>query len=87
MTLAVLGGMLLFCLGLLLGTAWSLQAVQPKLNLQAKERRRLNEEWLAVRAAQQQRDMCQHCGNSLHDWGWHIAPTAVTDRLKDDRAA
>ncbi|MDQ4032541.1 MAG: hypothetical protein M3332_09840 [Actinomycetota bacterium] len=48
MTLTVLGAVLLICLGLLLGTTWTPQALQPKLRRQAEERRRLNEEWVAV---------------------------------------
>jgi hypothetical protein len=47
----VLGGVLLICLGLLLETSWTVQALQPTLRRQAEERRRLNEEWSAVRIA------------------------------------
>lgn len=67
---AVLGAVLLVCLGLLLGAAWTIQALQPKLRHQAEERRRLNEEWLAVRAARQQRGVCPRCASPLseHDW-------------------
>jgi hypothetical protein len=49
MTLQVLSGVLLVCLGLLLGTTWTIQALQARLRRQAQERRRLNEEWLAIR--------------------------------------
>jgi hypothetical protein len=49
MTLQVLSGVLLVCLGLLLGMTWTIQALQARLRRQAEERRRLNEEWLAIR--------------------------------------
>ena len=86
MTLAVLGMALLLCLGILLGTAWTMQAVQPNLQRQAKERHRLNEEWLAIRAARRKRDVCPRCGNYAHP-DWYSAPAVVTDRTKDDWAA
>lgn len=59
MTRELLGGALLLAamcifLGLLLGWGWTTQAMQPKLRQQAEERRRLNEEWAAVRTAQRQ---------------------------------
>ena len=47
--LLLLCAILLFCLGLLLGSSWTLQAVQLKLRRQAEERRKLDEEWSALR--------------------------------------
>jgi hypothetical protein len=70
-TIQFLGGLILLCLGLLLGTSWTIQAVQPKLRRQAEERRRLNEEWLAVRAARQQQDECPLCAISLMERQGH----------------
>jgi hypothetical protein len=65
-TIQVAGLVLLACLcvGMLLGTTWTLQALQPKLRRQAEERRRLNAEWQAVRDAQQsvQSLSCPRCG-------------------------
>ncbi len=49
MTLQMLIGVLLVCLGLLLGTTWTIQALHARLRRQAEERRRLNEEWMAIR--------------------------------------
>ncbi|MGH3773054.1 MAG: hypothetical protein ACRDRW_16955 [Pseudonocardiaceae bacterium] len=66
-TLPVLVGALLVCLGLLLGSTWTAQALQSRSSQQAEERRRLNEEWLAVRAALQQRDQCPRCGRPLSE--------------------
>jgi hypothetical protein len=77
-------GLLLLCLGLLLGATWTVQALQPKLRQQAEERRRLNEEWLAVRTARRQRDECPRCGTLLSEWDWYIAPAVVEVRPDDD---
>jgi hypothetical protein len=49
MALQLLGGVLLVCLGLLLGATWTIQALQPKLRQQATERRSLNEQWSVIR--------------------------------------
>ncbi len=73
MTIQVLGAVILVCLGLLLGASWTIQALQPKLRRQAEERRRLNEEWLAVRTARQQQDECPRCAISLIEWDWYYA--------------
>jgi hypothetical protein len=80
----MLGGVLLICLGLLLGTTWTIQALQPKLRRQAEERRRLNEEWSAVRTARRQQSECPRCGSPLFESRWYIAPTLVEERPDDD---
>ncbi|MGH3779169.1 MAG: hypothetical protein ACRDRO_00695 [Pseudonocardiaceae bacterium] len=92
MTLQVLSGVLLVCLGLLLGTTWTTQALQPRLRRQAEERRRLNEEWLtireqwsALRTARRQLAKCPRCASPLIEQDWYFAPTLVADRLDDDR--
>ncbi|HKR52532.1 MAG TPA: hypothetical protein VJT72_23735 [Pseudonocardiaceae bacterium] len=59
--LMILVAVLLLCFGLLLGATWTVQALQPKLRRQAEERRRLNAEWVAVRAARQQQKTCPRC--------------------------
>ncbi|MGH3974646.1 MAG: hypothetical protein ACRDS9_15150 [Pseudonocardiaceae bacterium] len=69
-TIQVLGAVMLLCLGLLLGTSWTIQALQPKLRRQAEERRRLNEEWLAVREARRRQDKCPHCATSPLEPPW-----------------
>jgi hypothetical protein len=84
MTIEVLVGVLLVCLGLLLGASWTVQALQPKLRRQAKERRRLNEEWSAVRTARRQREKCPRCGSPLSDQDWCYGSTIVEDRPDDD---
>jgi uncharacterized paraquat-inducible protein A len=66
-TLQVLSGLLLVFLGLLLGSSWTIQASQPKLRQQAEERRKLNEEWSAVRIARRQRGECPQCGSPLSE--------------------
>jgi len=79
MTIEVLVGVLLVCLGLLLGASWTVQALQPKLRRQAKERRRLNEEWSAVRTARRQWEECPRCGSPLSDQDWCYGSTIVED--------
>jgi uncharacterized paraquat-inducible protein A len=76
---AIVGCLALLCLGLLLGASWRIQTLQPRLRQQAEERRRLNEEWAAVRAARQQRVHCPRCSSPLperagfseRDWSSH----------------
>lgn len=77
----VLGAVLLVCLGLLVGSAWTTQALEPRLRRQAEERRKLNEEWLAVRTARQQHGECPYCGIPRH---WHIAPMVGENQPDDD---
>ncbi|MGH3853928.1 MAG: hypothetical protein ACRDR6_10635 [Pseudonocardiaceae bacterium] len=79
MTIQMLGAVLLVCLGLLLGATWTTQAFQPRLRRQAEERRRLNEEWLAVRTERQRRGQCPRCASPLSAQDWYIAPTLVQD--------
>jgi hypothetical protein len=83
MTIQVLSAVLLVCLGLLLGSSWTIQAIQPKLHQQAEERRRLNEEWSAVRTTRRQRCRCPHCGSALSEQDWYFAPT-FGEELPDD---
>jgi hypothetical protein len=61
-TVQLFSGVLLMCLGILLGAAWAVQACQPKLRRQAEERRRLNDEWLAVHTARREHGACPRCG-------------------------
>lgn len=86
-TLQVLGGALLVSLGALLGATWTTQLMQPKLRRQAEERRRLNEEWVAVRTAHQQRGECPRCASPLSEKDWYFAPTIVEDPVLDPRQA
>ncbi|MGH3854064.1 MAG: hypothetical protein ACRDR6_11315 [Pseudonocardiaceae bacterium] len=67
-TLEVSVGVLLVCLGLLLGSTWTIQALQARFRRLAMERRRLNEEWLALRAALQRRGRCRRCGAPPSEW-------------------
>jgi cell division protein FtsL len=82
--LFVLGALLLVFLGVLLGTAWTTQAVQPQLDHQAEERRRLNEEWVAVRAAHQQLVECPRCGYPLTAQDSYFAFNWIEDSQDDD---
>lgn len=71
--LTVLSAVLLVCLALLLGASWTVQALQPKLRRQADERRRLNAEWSAVRAARRQFQLgeCPRCAIPLSERDGH----------------
>jgi hypothetical protein len=83
-TVQVLSAILLVCLGVLLGATWTIQISQPKLRRQAEQRRRLNEEWSAVRAARRQRRKCPRCGILLTELDWYLAPALVEDLLDGD---
>lgn len=80
----VLGAVLLVCLGILLGAAWTTQALQPRLRQQAEERRKLNEAWLAVRTARGQLGECPRCGYALGEQDWYFAPTPMEGPPDDD---
>jgi hypothetical protein len=80
----LLGAALLVCVGLLLGGAWTTQALQPRLRQQAEERRRLNEEWLAVRTARQHRGKCPRCASPLSEQDWYFTPTLAEEDPSDD---
>jgi uncharacterized paraquat-inducible protein A len=82
--LTVLSAVLLVCLGMLLGTTWTVQALQPTLRRQAEERRRLNAEWSALRTARLQRGRCPRCASPLSEQDWSIAPMTVEDPPDDD---
>lgn len=80
----VMSGVILVCLGMLLGASWTTQALQAKLRQHAEERRRLNEQWSAVRTARQQRRKCPRCASPLSERDWYIAVTLVKDPPNDD---
>lgn len=76
MTVQTAGLIVLACLfiGMLLGTAWTVQAVQPNLRRQAEERRQINAEWQAVRDAAQSVHFarCPRCGCRLSSTGGYF---------------
>ncbi|MGH3979800.1 MAG: hypothetical protein ACRDRZ_12500 [Pseudonocardiaceae bacterium] len=78
----LVGGLVLIGLGILLGCAWTTQALEGRFRHQAAERRRLNEEWQAVRALRAQRNRCVDCDAEL-DW-LHRQPALVTGSQDDD---
>jgi hypothetical protein len=79
----LLGAALLICLGLLLGATWTTQVLQRTLRRLAEERRRLNEEWLAVRAAWRQRGRCPHCASPQSEQVWYLALTRIPEPPAD----
>lgn len=79
MTLQVLIWVLSVCLGLLLGTTWTIQALQTKFRRQAEERRRLDDEWLMLRAVRRQRSECPRCASPLSERDCYYLPTIMED--------
>lgn len=78
-----LSAVLLVCFGLLLGASWTTQALRPKFRRQAEERRRLNDEWSAVRTARR-RGQCPRCASRLSEQDWYFASTLVEDPPDED---
>lgn len=74
-------GLVLIGLGILLGSAWTTQALEGRFRHQAAERRRLNEEWQALRAFRAQRGRCSRCDAEL---GWYRQPVLATGAQDDD---
>lgn len=88
---AIVVCLVLLCLGLLLGASWTSQTLLPERCQLAEERRRLNEEWAAVRTARQQRLHCPRCAGPVLEQGWFSAPTQpdehqVLDAMPTGRA-
>ncbi|MGH3779936.1 MAG: hypothetical protein ACRDRO_04695 [Pseudonocardiaceae bacterium] len=79
----VFGGLLLVCLGMLLGSAWTTQVIQSQLRRLAEQRRRLNDEWAAIRTIHRQQTECPRCASPLYEHNY-FAPTAVEERSDDD---
>jgi hypothetical protein len=84
MLMLVCGGLLLVFLGLLLGATWNTQVSQPKLRRQAEERRRLNEEWAAIRTIRRERNECPRCASPLYEWDGEFIPRGIEERPDDD---
>lgn len=78
------GGLLLVFLGILTGTAWTTMATRSQIRRQTKERRRLNEEWAAIRAVHRQHTECMRCANPLYAQNWYFVPIAIEERSDDD---
>lgn len=79
------GGLLVF-LGMLLGTTWTTQATRARTRRQAQERRRLNEEWAAIRTVRRQQTECMRCASPLYERNWYFGSTDVEERADDDCA-
>jgi len=72
------------CFGLLLGTAWTIMAMQPRLRRQAEDRRKLNEEWVAVRSARQQQGRCPYCKLPQAEYDRYSEQTQRAEDPDDD---
>ena len=80
----MVGGLLLICLGMLLGATSANQLRQSQLRRQAEERRRLNNEWAAIRAVYRQQAECPCCAFPLYEQNRYFAPTSIEERPDDD---
>jgi hypothetical protein len=80
----LLGATLLICLGLLLGSTWTVQALQAKFRRLAQERRRLNDEWLTIRMARGQQGQCPRCARLLCEQDWYLTQTTIQEPSDDD---
>ncbi len=80
----ILGGLLLIFLGVLIGASWTTQATQSQFRRQAKERRRLNDEWAAIRTVRRQQTECQRCASPLYERNWYFAPATGEERPDND---
>jgi hypothetical protein len=81
--LLVFGSLLLVCLGMLSGATWATQLNHGQLRRQAEERRRLNDEWAAIRAIRRQQDECPTCASPLYEPSWHLGPRGIEERPDD----
>lgn len=84
MLVQALGGALLVLVGLLLGTTWTIRTLQPRLRRQAAERRRLNDEWLAVSSARHLRGECPRCAAPLSEANWNYHRELMFEDSPDD---
>ncbi|MGH3979663.1 MAG: hypothetical protein ACRDRZ_11790 [Pseudonocardiaceae bacterium] len=81
MTTMLVGGLVLIGLGLLLGSTWTIHALEGRFRHQAAERRRLNEEWEAVRAFPAQPGRCPYCAGEVD---WYHRPVQMITPEDDD---
>ncbi|HET9117636.1 MAG TPA: hypothetical protein VFN75_06110 [Pseudonocardiaceae bacterium] len=80
----LLGATLLVCLGLLLGSTWTVQALQARFRRLAQERRRLNDEWSAMRRGRRQQGQCARCARPLCEQDWYLTQTMIQEPSDDD---
>ncbi len=79
----VVVGLLLIGLGALIGSSWTVQALEGKFRQHAAERRRLNEEWRAVRARRAQQRRCIDCEDELDLYRQPALVTGSHDEFDD----
>ncbi len=65
MTILLVVGLVLIVVGALVGSSWTIQALEGRTRQHAAERRRLNEEWRAVRAYRARQRRCIDCDDEL----------------------
>jgi hypothetical protein len=77
-------GLLLLGLGALLGSTWTIQMTRAQFRRLTEQRRRVNDEWVAIRTVHRQQTECPRCASPLYEPNWYFAPTAVEERSDDD---
>lgn len=81
MTINLLSMLLAVCLGVLIGSTWTTQALDGRFRRRAAERRHLNDEWAALRAVREQYRFCPRCHEEL-EAAWQ--PSLVGAAEDDD---
>ncbi|MQA17167.1 MAG: hypothetical protein GEV09_24475 [Pseudonocardiaceae bacterium] len=79
----VVVGLLLIGLGALIGSSWTLQALEGRFRQHAAERRRLNEEWQVVRAVRAEQRRCVQCEDERDPYRQPALVAANYDRYDD----
>jgi cell division protein FtsL len=74
-TVMLVGVLLAVCVGALVGSTWTTQALEGSFRRHAAERRQLNEEWSALDAQRDQHRWCPRCDGALR---WEPATAQAT---------
>ncbi|MFN2503240.1 MAG: hypothetical protein ABR540_03220 [Acidimicrobiales bacterium] len=77
MTVLLLGVLLALCFGVLIGSAWTTEVLGGRFRHHAAERRRLNEEWAALRRLRAELRRCPRCDDVL-------GPPQLVSAAEDD---
>lgn len=76
-------GLLLIGVGALIGSSWTVQALEGRFRQHAAERRRLNDEWRAIRAHRTQQRRCAECDDELQLYRQPALVTGAHDDYDD----
>lgn len=76
-------GLVLIGVGALIGSSWTVQALEGRFRQHAAERRRLNEEWRALRAYRAQQRRCVDCADDMDLYRQPALVTGTHDEYDD----